>query len=413
MFKNFLNYSLFSVINSALLFINGVLLAKYTSIEMFGLIAFYQVLIIGLSQLISWNTLGLVPVTLSGSIQLDFKRYQKNVHYLMVVTSIFIFLILIALNLLNYYNTTLPLLLLLLVLFVSSNDINNSMLVGLGYSFNYGLALFITRIFQATFIFITGVNNLLNIESWLIIIIISELLSLLYRRNFSLFNLFENTKELFDALKGSTLRFIITYGLKYLPILLFGYLYQYADRYVMKTLMSPSELGLFSYALLLSSSVSIFATSVLNVFVPYIYKNELISSRKILRSSFKINIIAGIIIIIIFESLLPLISDLVGKPEIKNLSGIFLLTSVGAMFQGSYKIIGALLDANILYWQKFCSFFLASAVNIATLYLFFFFSNANVFTFSIAYLMGNFSLLLVSLFYILQHLNRKDKVFLP
>lgn len=407
MLKNLINYSFFSILNSGLVLINGFLLAKYTSIELFGLLSFYQVLIIGLSQLLNFNTLGLVPITLSGKIQVHFDDYRKIIHSLMLLAFTIIIIISFIFSYFVYYDFIFILLFMFLLFLISSNDIDNSRLIGLGLSFNYGVALFITRIIQFLFILYLGVMDLLTIKSWLTLIIFSEFISLLYRRNFTLFKVFDNLKIFFIISAKSNFYYIIFYGLKYIPILIFGYLYQYADRYLMKFLMSPSDLGLFSYALLLSSSVSVFASSLLNVFVPDIYKNNINSSKKILKSSFLINVVAGLSIIFILVICLPLISYVLDKPEIESLSLIFLITSLGVVFQGMYKIVGALLDANILYWQKLCSFFVASAVNIFALFLFFYFSSANILTFSIAYLLGNLSLFIVSLLFLLNYFKSK------
>ncbi len=400
MIKNFINYSFFSLLNSVLVFINGFLLAKHTSVEMFGLLSFYQVLIIGFSQLINWNSLGLVPIALSGSIRLGFDDYSKIIHNFMMLASLLIVITLICCTFVGTYDLILVLLMLLTVLLISSNDIDNSRLIGLGASLEYGLALFITRSIQALLIYMLGFNDLLDINSWLISVILSELMSLLYRRNFTLFSLINNTRSLIASSAMSNGQYIFVYGIKYFPILIFGYLYQYADRYFMKILMSPYDLGLFSYALLLSSSVSIFSGSLLNVFVPYIYKTNLALSKKILKFSFLIILIAGIFIMFVVEYMLPVISFLVNKPEIESLSSIFLLTSVGFIFQGMYKIVGALLDANILYWQKFLSFFVASMVNILVLLIFFKLSNVSIFSIGIAYLFGNLALFTVSLYFV-------------
>ena len=354
-------YIISGVFNSFSSLLLGLYLAKISTSYEFGQISLLQSALVILVQLILLNSLGYVPVCYGKGNDYELNRYKSLIYSISPKIGFVLFVIFSAASVQTAIDAKSLCLFFLYTLLYSLNEVDNSEKISRSMSVQYGAAILISRLTSVLGVLVCDYLSYFSIEIYLLILIFSEIGSLIYR------GYFENLlKSIFIInVDFDMLRSILVYGIKYLPLVIFGWLYQYSDRVFVNYYLTMDELGRYSFAVLLSSSVSILSNSMVNSIIPLVYKSESNDLSGSIKKAAIYNFfasIAGLFFVAYFSTDIAL---LLGKNIYSNLTLEVFLLGLGFSFQGLYKIYVSILDSRMMYIKKLIIFIFSSACGVA------------------------------------------------
>ncbi len=354
-------YIISGVFNSFSSLLLGLYLAKISTSYEFGQISLLQSALVILVQLILLNSLGYVPVCYGKGNDYELNRYKSLIYSISPKIGFVLFVIFSAASVQTAIDAKSLCLFFLYTLLYSLNEVDNSEKISRSMSVQYGAAILISRLASVLGVLVCDYLSYFSIEIYLLILIFSEIGSLIYRGYFV--NLLKSIFIInvdFDMLRS-----ILVYGIKYLPLVIFGWLYQYSDRVFVNYYLTMDELGRYSFAVLLSSSVSILSNSMVNSIIPLVYKSESNDLSGSIKKAAIYNFfasIAGLFFVAYFSTDIAL---LLGKNIYSNLTLEVFLLGLGFSFQGLYKIYVSILDSRMMYIKKLIIFIFSSACGVA------------------------------------------------
>ena len=366
MLKNWFNYSAFGLINSMLTALNALLLAKTFSVEVFGTIALINAGCMFLTQVLPFNALGYVPI-LYRDVDVNTNKIKKQ-HYFSILgfMSFVMMPIIIWITMVYFDDWSLGVLILLFCLAICFNDFDNSFLVQNSSSKRYGIAISISRMTFLCLILTVSFFENPSIHLYLIMGMGAEILSAVYRKNiYDINKLFKFEYALSNTAQRN---FILNYGIKYFPLTVLGWVFMFADRFVISDRLSLVEVAKYAIATTIASAVVLFGNAVANTLFPGIYRLKLDH----IRSYFfylKMQIylfLGGMFLSLVLFYVAPYILYLLGRNEYTSLAELVFILSISFTLQGVNKIPTGFLDANILYLSKTLSI---GVVSIGALFI--------------------------------------------
>jgi O-antigen/teichoic acid export membrane protein len=352
MFKNWLNYSSFGLANSLLTALNSLLLAKIFSVEVFGIIALINAGCMFLTQILPFNALGYVPILYSDADASTHKIKKQNYFSILGFMSFVTLPISIWITAFYFNDWSLGILILLFCCVICLNDFDNSFSIQHSLSKKYGIAISISRMTFLCFILIISFFDSPSIHIYLIMGIGAEILSAIYRRNiYDISSLFEFR---YVFLNSSQRNFILKYGIKYFPLTILGWVFMYADRFVISDRLSLVDVAKYAIATTIASAVVLFGNTVVNTLFPGIYRLKLDNLRSyVFYLKMQLYLfLGGLVISLALFYVAPYILYVLGKNEYTSLAELVFILSICFTVQGVSKIPSAFLDANILYLSK-------------------------------------------------------------
>ena len=405
MLKIWLNYSYFSVLNGFLTAVNGIFLARAFSIEIFGLIALVNASSMLLTKVLPFNALGYIPILYSSDNK-ENNELKKRIYFsIMGIITLLLIPVVAILSHIYFQDWVLGILILGFCITVCLNDFDNSFSIQHSKSFRYGAAIFLSRLTFLVLILLTEWLENKTLYLYLAIGILAELTSAVYRRN--LFDLIYLFKYRYVLLKSRERDFIISYGLKYFPLTIVGWVFMFADRFVMSDRLSLTEVAKYSVAFTLASIVGLVSTSVSNTLFPKIYRANLENFTSYIfyiKLQLSLFILGSLIATLLFFSS-PYLLRLFGKEEYLDVGLIILILSIAMTFIGINKISTGHLDANILYISK--TFLFSSVALSALLSNIYFIQTQSVIKISIVFLIANIMITLGSNILLIRFIQNK------
>lgn len=359
MLKNWLNYSAFGLVNAMLTSLNALLLAKAFSVEVFGTIALINAGCMFLTQILPFNALGYVPVLYRDS-DVNANKIKKQYYFAILGFMSLIMLPIGVLVATAYFGDwSLGILILLFCLTICLNDFDNHFSIQHSLSKRYGIAILISR---STFLCLVLLVSFLenpSVHLYLVVGISAEVLSAFYRKN--IYEIDKLIKFEFVLTNTTQRNFILSYGIKYLPLTVLGWVFMFADRFVISDRLSLIEVAKYAIATTIASAVVLPGNAVANTVYPGIYRLKL-DNIKSYAFYVKIQLyllMGGVVLSIILFYLAPHILHLLGRSEYDSLAELVFILSIAFTLQGVAKIPTGFLDANILYLSKSFLFGLA------------------------------------------------------
>lgn len=355
-----LTYIISGVFNSFSSLLLGLYLAKISTSYEFGQISLLQSALVILVQLVLLNSLGFVPVCYGKGKDYELNRYKSLIYSVSPKIGFVLIVIFSAASVQTAIDDKSLCLFVLYTLLYSLNEVDNSEKISRSMSVQYGAAILISRLTSVLGVLVCDYLSYFSIEIYLLILIFSEIGSLIYR------GYFENLlKSIFILnVDFDMLRRILVYGIKYLPLVIFGWLYQYADRVFVNYYLTIDELGRYSFAVLLSSSVSILSNSMVNSVIPLVYKSDSNDLSSSIKKAAIYNFFASIVSLFFVAYFSTDIALLLGKDIYSNLTVEVFLLGLGFSFQGLYKIYVSILDSRLMYIKKLFIFIISSVCGV-------------------------------------------------
>ncbi len=353
-------YIISGVFNSFSSLLLGLYLAKISTSYEFGQISLLQSALVILVQFILLNSLGYVPVCYGKGKGNDLNRYKSVIYSVAPKIGLVLIIIVYAAAVQTVINATSLCLFVMYSLVYSLNEVDNSEKISRSMSVQYGAAILISRLTSVLGVLVCDYMSYFSIEIYLLVMIFSEIGSLIYRGYIK--NLF---KSIFIInVDFEMFRNVLVYGIKYLPLVIFGWLYQYVDRVFVNYYLTMDELGRYSFAILLSSSVSILSNSMVNAVIPLVYKSESNDLSGKIKNAAIYNFlasVAGLFFVAYFSTDIAL---LLGRSIYSDLTVEVFLLGLGFSFQGLYKIYVSILDSRMMYIKKLMIFIFSSACGV-------------------------------------------------
>ncbi len=353
-------YIITGMFNSLSSLLLGLYLAKISTGYEFGQISLLQSVLVIFSQFFLMNSLGYVPVCYGVDNGIELNRYKSLIYSISPkIAFVIIFMLLAVLTYVNF-EAKIFALFVVYALIYSLNEVDNAEKISRGMSFQYGVANLISKFSSVLGILVCDNIGFFSVEIYLSIIIFSELNSLVYRGYIEglLRHLF-NIKFDFKMLRA-----VLGYGVRYLPLLIFGWLYQYVDRVFVNYYLTMDELGRYSFAILLGSSISILSNSMVNSVIPLVYKSESKNFNVNIRNAVIYNFLASIVGLCFIAYFATDIALFLGKSIYINLNIEVFLLGLGFAFQGLYKIFVSILDSRMMYIRKLLIFIFSSVCGV-------------------------------------------------
>lgn len=339
--KKFFSYAFFSVLASAIGFTTSMYLAKVLSPSELGIIGVFQALLYVSIPLVSFSSLGLVPVNKVKMSQIEYQNFSNAYFTLGLLLSLS--LMLIAVLLYSFYSEYVWIL--VAVPIISSirlfTDFHSAELVQDHHANHYGLYSIIESVFGLTMsvIFISYLS--FSWEGRLMALLGASILILVvrYKYDFVTMKLFRFTFNIGEIKK------IIFYGWPLMLALGAGWVLNNADRFIVLHYFSLREVGIYTLAFSIGSIVNVVNQATTNAISPTIFQQlHDKTARSILA---KYNVFYALFIISI-----ALIGGIGAYWYIPWFFGdkypqsetVILLVALAFAFNGIYRVTGLVID---------------------------------------------------------------------
>lgn len=365
---NFSAYIIFGATNSASNFLSFFLLASLCSEDIFSKFVTLQPIMVLAASLIGLNAVGLVSVVRKRFTYYRFEEFITS--YLALAKSCSI-----ALFCTFYFVFGQDFLIVSLVclfgLLQCINALGYSVLVQDARPIRHGLSELSIRIPIFVIWISILVLDITSLELIVAALCVGEFVGGFVRYGIKKYLLLFKTRS--EHFNFRFVRMIARYGLVHLPLLGLGWIVAYFDRFMFEFLTDPSAIALFGFCFSVCGGIIVSNTAIANLCAPEIYKNRRnfnkikIVLKKISLISVCVNSIIGVLSYLLCKLF---IFDLeFVKYDFSEAQPIIVFLLIGFSFNGLYRCMVSVLDANVWIYEKTILFLVAAALGLMISYV--------------------------------------------
>ena len=341
LFKSSSVYAITSLINASVPFLLIPLLTRKLSVEEYGILSMATIVLNILTPLIGFNAIGSINRKYFDFENKHFSRYVGNAIYLLLISSLCLFLGTYFLGSKVTKYTQIPKAWVYAIIIIAIAQFINLVLLTIWQASEKPIKFGIFQVGQSilnlglTFIFIyfIGYNWEGRVVSQLIVTVFFTLIAIyiLYK------NQYIDFEFNFDDIKD-----ILKFGAPLIPHTLGALLIAFTDRILIANLINISETGIYTLATQIGSIIVILCTSFINAYIPWLYRNLNINSEEIKLRIVKFTYIYFFALSLgsfIFFQLLKIVYYFVVSEEYLNALSYSLWIILGYIFNGMYLMI--------------------------------------------------------------------------
>lgn len=342
-------YTITSLINASIPFLLIPLLTRKLSTEEYGVLSMTTIVLNILTPLVGFSAIGSINRKYFDTENKYFSRYVGNSIYLLLFSSICLFIGAYFLGAKVSEYTQIPITWIYAIIIIAIAQFVNLVLLTIWQASEKPIKFGVFQVAQSvlnlglTFVFIysLGYNWEGRIMSQIIATGLFTIIAIyiLYRNGYL------NFEYNFNDIKD-----IVKFGAPLIPHTLGGLLIAFTDRILIANLINISETGVYTLAYQIGSIIGILCTSFINAYVPWLYNNLNKDSEEIKLKIVKFTYIYFVALsfgAFIFSQLLTFGLDFIVGKEYSNALSYSLWIILGYVFNGMY-----LMKAGFIFYAK-------------------------------------------------------------
>jgi O-antigen/teichoic acid export membrane protein len=338
-------YTITSLINASIPFLLIPLLTRKLSTEEYGILSMTTIVLNILTPLVGFSAIGSINRKYFDSENKHFSRYVGNSIYILLISSICLFIGAYFLGAKVSEYTQIPIAWLYAIIIIAIAQFVNLVLLTIWQASEKPIKFGAFQVAQSvlnlglTFIFIYSLGY--NWEGR----VISQIIATGFFTLIAIYILYSTGYLKFEY-NFEDIKDILKFGAPLIPHTLGGLLIAFTDRILIANLINISETGVYTLAYQIGSIIGILCTSFINAYVPWLYNNLNKNSEEIKLKIVKFTYIYFVVLSLgafIFIQLLTVGLDfLVGK-EYSNALSYSLWIILGYVFNGMYLMIAGFI----------------------------------------------------------------------